>query len=46
MKEAKIIFKDFNLKESRIVCQLLIEQKESFRCTDIICQTQVIEESE
>ncbi|CAF3716386.1 unnamed protein product [Rotaria sordida] len=44
--EAKKIFKKFNLKASRIVCQLVIKQNEFWHFTNITCQTKGIEDKE
>jgi hypothetical protein len=46
VKKAKDIFKQFNMKASRIVCQLLIKQNESIHFTNITCETHVMHESE
>jgi len=46
VKQAKTIFKKYNMKFSRIACQLLIKQNESWHFTDIACETHVIRESE
>lgn len=45
MKEAKEIFKQYNIKASRIACQLLIKQNESIHFTNITCQTDIMKES-
>jgi len=44
--EAKVMFKQYNMKASRIVGQLLIQQNQSWYFTDIACETDVMEESE
>ncbi len=46
VKKAKDIFKQFNMKASQIVCQLLIKQNESIYFTNIACKTHVMYESE
>jgi len=46
VKKAKDIFKQFKLKASRIVCQLLIKQNESIHFTNITCETHVMHQSE
>ncbi|CAF2160588.1 unnamed protein product [Rotaria magnacalcarata] len=43
-REAKQVFKKFNLKASRIVCQLLIKQNDLWHYTNIACETNVIED--
>jgi len=45
VKEAKDFFKQFNLKISQIVCQLLIKQNETFHFTNIACVTHRLYES-
>ncbi|CAF1045578.1 unnamed protein product [Adineta ricciae] len=42
--EAKTFFEQHNLKASRINCQLLIEQNNTFHFTDITCKTKKMEE--
>ncbi|CAF0936276.1 unnamed protein product [Adineta ricciae] len=42
--EAKTFFEQHNLKASRISCQLLIEQNNTFHFTDITCKTKKMEE--
>ncbi len=39
MGNAKIFRKKFNLKASRIACQILIEENESYNFTHITCAT-------
>ena len=46
MKTAKKLFKQHNMKASRIACQLLIKRNETVHYTDITCETDVIHESE
>ncbi len=46
VKEAKAIFKKYNMEFSRIACQLLIKQNESWHFTNITCESHVIRESE
>ncbi|CAF3744279.1 unnamed protein product, partial [Adineta steineri] len=46
VNEAKKIFDQYNLKASRIICQLLIKENESFHFTDIICATHKMEETQ
>ncbi|CAF2464876.1 unnamed protein product [Rotaria sp. Silwood2] len=43
VREAKKLFKKFNLKASRIVCELVIKQNELWHFTNITCETNVIE---
>ncbi|CAF0935189.1 unnamed protein product [Adineta steineri] len=46
VNEAKKIFDQYNLKASRIICQLLIKENELFRFTDIVCATHKMEETQ
>jgi len=46
VKQAKNIFKQFNMKSGRIICQLLIKQNELFHFTDITCETHVLNEKD
>jgi hypothetical protein len=43
--EAKCFRNTYNLKSSRIACQLLIKQNETWHMTDIVCETDIMEES-
>jgi hypothetical protein len=43
--EAKRFRNTYNLKSSRIACQLLIKEKEIWHRTDIVCHTDIMEES-
>jgi len=45
MKKAKNIFKQFDMKASRIACQLVIKQNGLFHFTNMTCETDVIKES-
>ena len=43
--EAKCFRNTYNLKFSRIACQLIIKQNETWFMTDIVCKTDIMEES-
>ncbi|CAF4885459.1 unnamed protein product [Rotaria sp. Silwood1] len=46
VREAKEIYKKFNLKASRIICQLVIKQNDLWHFTNIKCETQVIQDKD
>ncbi len=45
MAKAKCFREDYHLTSSRIACQLLIKQNDTWRMTDIVCETDIMEES-
>lgn len=45
VKDAKKIQQKYNLKASRIHCQLVIERNGIIHGTDIVCETNVLEQS-
>ncbi|CAF1104258.1 unnamed protein product [Rotaria sp. Silwood1] len=46
VREAKEMYKKFNLKASRIICQLVIKQNDLWHFTNIKCETQVIQDKD
>ncbi|CAF3938453.1 unnamed protein product [Rotaria sp. Silwood2] len=46
IKKAKCFRDTYDLKSSRIVCQLLIKQNETWHMTNIVCETDIMKEIE
>lgn len=43
--KAKYFRDTFHLEQSRIACQILIRKNDNWHLTDIICKTNIMEES-